>query len=729
MKNKYYLFLLGGLLAAGILFVSDQVFAETVEIGTARTSMQDLETLSGGATPKTALVTSSGSVSVSSGTDPAIWGSAAGWSVTVSSGRTVSGVTAGINFNDVKDASGNDLTGTVVNYGTVTGNGSSNYIFGVNSGDASSIANHSGATISATTSATYGVGIFTGSSSTITNSGTISGTANVGSYGIYSNGGITVTNNTGATISATSATNNSYGVRGGSVTTVDNSGAISATSSAGYGSYGVYTGTGSNVINRGGGTISASSFGSTGYGVYTGSNSTVTNETGGTISVSIGGDYAYGIRGATTVTNNGSITVNGASYAQGILPASGATVTNNGAITVNATNGPTNGIAAINGTVANTGVITVNGTNLATFGLNMTGTTGSSVTNSGEITVNNGIAYGVYMSNGTVANQSGGTISATGTGSAYGVSIGTGTVTNASGAAITSNGTGVQMTGTSILDNYGTVSGVIGIATTGGNAIIRNYGGGVITGTGGVALSLDGDNNTVLIQENSTINGSIEAAGSGNSLEFNGPGTYNSNITGTWALMKSGSGTLVLNGTNTYTGGTTVSEGVLRGNTASLQGNILNYGQVAFNQTSEGTYAGILSGTGSLLKDAESVLILTGANTYSGATTISAGALSINGSIASPVTVNTAGTLMGGGAINGDVTNSGVIAPGNSIGTLTVNGNVTFSPGSVYQVEANAEGQSDKIVASGTTNISSDNTTVSVLAESGSYAANTGYTL
>lgn len=701
MKGRAYWLMWGVIFAVGLILGSAGVFAETVEINTAQTSMQDLEALSGGRT-KTALVTSSGSVNVSSGTDPAIWGKTDGWTVTVLQWRTVSGGIAGINFNDQKDASGNDLQGVVINDGTVTGSGTSNYIFGVNSGAWSIISNSSSGTISGTTSGNYGVGVFTGNDSKIYNSGTISGYANSGSYGVYGSDGITVRSD--GVILATSAASNSFGVRGGSNTTVVNSG-----------------------------TISASSLGSTGYGVYTGSNSAVTNEDGGKIIVSVGGDYAYGIRGATNVTNDGMITVSGASYVHGILPAGGATVINDGVMTITATNGPTNGIAAVNGTVTNTGVITVSGTNLATYGLNMTGTTGSSVTNSGEITVtasgSSGFAYGVYMSKGSIVNQSGGTISATGLTGAYGVSIDTGTVTNASGAAITGSGTGVQMTGASTLNNYGVISGAIGVASTGGNAIIRNYGGGTITGTAGVALSVAGDNNTVLIQENSTINGSIEAVGAGNSLEFNGPGTYPSNITGTWALMKSGSGTLVLNGTNTYTGGTTVSEGVLQGDTISLQGNILNYGQVTFHQTSDGTYAGVISGTGSLSKDATGLLILTGDHTYTGATTIHAGALAVNGSLTSPVTVDAAGTLMGTGTVAGSVVNSGVIAPGQSIGTLTVNGHLTFAAGSTYQVEANAAGQSDKTVVSGTTTISGDQTTVSVLAESGSYAASTQYTI
>ncbi|MCA9471625.1 MAG: autotransporter domain-containing protein, partial [Nitrospira sp.] len=165
-------------------------------------------------------------------------------------------------------------------------------------------------------------------------------------------------------------------------------------------------------------------------------------------------------------------------------------------------------------------------------------------------------------------------------------------------------------------------------------------------------------------------------------------------------LVKQGTGTLTLSGANTYSGGTTVSAGTLRGTTTSLQGDITNNATVTFDQAGSGTYAGILSGTGALTKTGTGTVMLSGANTYAGTTTISAGRLEVNGSLVGPVTNQTGGTLSGIGQI-GTFENFGQVAPGNSIGTLVVNGNFTSQANSEYEVEIDPNGNSDLIQVTG----------------------------
>ncbi|MCJ2125312.1 autotransporter domain-containing protein [Methylobacterium sp. J-077] len=82
---------------------------------------------------------------------------------------------------------------------------------------------------------------------------------------------------------------------------------------------------------------------------------------------------------------------------------------------------------------------------------------------------------------------------------------------------------------------------------------------------------------------------------------------------------------------------------------------------------------------------------------------------------------------MGGSGTVGGIQALGgaIIAPGNSIGTLSAAGPVAFAPGSTYQVEANAAGQADRIVATGTATLAGG--TVQVLAAQGAYAPRTRY--
>lgn len=107
-------------------------------------------------------------------------------------------------------------------------------------------------------------------------------------------------------------------------------------------------------------------------------------------------------------------------------------------------------------------------------------------------------------------------------------------------------------------------------------------------------------------------------------------------------------------------------------------------------------------GPGSLIKRGAGTLTLLGRNTYSGDTTIESGKLVVNGSLQSDTTttVKQYGILGGSGKV-GHLHSHGVVAPGNSVGTLTVAGDYTAYAGSVLQLEVDAENRYDTLIVGG----------------------------
>jgi autotransporter-associated beta strand protein len=250
-----------------------------------------------------------------------------------------------------------------------------------------------------------------------------------------------------------------------------------------------------------------------------------------------------------------------------------------------------------------------------------------------------------------------------------------------------------------------------------------------------------------------------------------GGGTFDTNdhdlhvrtaIGGSGGLTKAGAGILTLSDANSYQGGTTINAGRLRlaagaslpttgaltvnGGTLDFNGNHVTVGSLAgaggtielgastltVAESGSTTFAGTIIGTGGLNKTGNGLLNLTGVNTYSGPTSVTGGRLAVNGSITSDVTVGPGGSLSGAGTIFGNVVNNGTLASGNSIGTLAVNGSYTQAAGSSYTVEANAQGQADRLNVSGapgTATIAAGTSVFVAPAATGPYALRTTYTI
>lgn len=127
------------------------------------------------------------------------------------------------------------------------------------------------------------------------------------------------------------------------------------------------------------------------------------------------------------------------------------------------------------------------------------------------------------------------------------------------------------------------------------------------------------------------------------------------------------------------------------------------------DNTTTNTLAGGLAGAGNLIKQGSDTLILAGTNTFVGTTTINLGTLLVNGTTSSNMIVNTGGILGGNGTVAGTVTvaSGGTLAPGNSPGIINT-GNLTLAAGSTFAAEVNGSipgSEADEVVVTGTVDI------------------------
>jgi autotransporter-associated beta strand protein len=552
---------------------------------------------------------------------------------------------------------------------------------------------------------------------TLSNTGGSAAVANSpdGSGIRFGNSGLNGTVNSYGTTTNTFGANIVLVKNGGGTTMTFNTG----TSSALVVSGGIadYTGlTGTPVVVSGSGTTTLS-----GTSTYAGT-TTITNSTLVVSGLLGGGSYGAGItnNGSLVFSNSANQTLSGVVSGSGTLTKAGP-----GTVTLSQANAFTGGTLVGKGTLVGNASASY-GSGAIVLGDGNTGT--SSIVLMADTTASTTIANAI-----TVANLGTGLVSIGGTNTgASNANAWTGTLTLNRNVQVF-NDTPHAGGRTSFL---GQITGSGGITVTQGRGRVtlqngtNNFTGPVVVDSG-ATLQLDvatGLNEVIPNSAAVTVNGSLNLASGGGTETIGslaGSGTVSSVVSGNYSvvvggstnttfsgvinngtgvigLTKSGAGTLTLSGPNSYTGGTIVSAGQLVGTTASLQGAITNNASVTFDQATTGNYGSTMSGSGSLTKLGVGTVRITGSNGYSGGTTVSSG------------TVEVSAGGSGGGSAAGLGTGTVAVASGAQVtywlsntGSHTISNAFSLSGGTLYTEDGANTFSGQVMLASGTSTISS----------------------
>ena len=373
-----------------------------------------------------------------------------------------------------------------------------------------------------------------------------------------------------------------------------------------------------------------------------------------------------------------------------------------------------------------------------------TGWNGTRLTKAGAgtliLTGNNTYTGGTTISGGTLQLGDGGT-----TGSVIGAIANDGVLAiNRSGTLTFTNtvsGSGqLEKRGTGTLIVTGTNTYAGGTTIAGGTVSVSqdaNLGaasGGVILNGG--TLQITGTDFGTLSRDVTigTIGGAIDVADQAHTL------TVASAISG-GNLIKRGAGTLALSGTNTH-GQTSIEGGTLSGSLANMGTSVsLSDGAtLQLNQSGEFAYNGAFSGLGDIVINGDGTTLLTAdsagftSHTFLNGGTLLVGNAQSAGRLGGSLDVASGATLGGSGIIGSGagslvtIGSGAILSPGNSIGTLMINGDLKFENGARYVVEVNPLGtDSDKLIVTGTATLNGG--TVAHIGATGTYNPRSTYTI
>ena len=353
--------------------------------------------------------------------------------------------------------------------------------------------------------------------------------------------------------------------------------------------------------------------------------------------VQLGNGTPSGSLGTGAITDNDTLVFNRSDNPtfSGLIGGSGVVVQIGGDLVV--LTGTNN---AAGGTVISAGTVQV-GSGVAS------GSLGTGPVNIGDTLVFNmtgsATAANVISGNGNLLQTGAGAVTLLGNNSFQGdvtISAGTLQVGNGGSGASLAHANSVEDDGSLIFNHsdnvlFDAVISGSGSLTQAGNGILvltndNTYGGGTIISGGTLQVGHGGSGAAISAAAAVLDNGTLVFSHN-DSLEIDGA------ISGSGSLTQSGIGTLILAGSNTYSGTTTISGGAIQlgnggaGEFLASPSVILatTAAALVFSQSDSMIYSGAISGAGNLTQAGPGIVTLTGSNTYSGSTTISSGTLQV----------------------------------------------------------------------------------------------------